>query len=592
MIVKMKKVTLLVSSERVTQALWELRKLGLFHVEFIQKPQAHYITSTEHRILNLDKALSVLKEFSTKNNDLDSKSFAGCIKEAINLQGEKEGLLNKLEELKERSLWAKELGNISHSALVDINQAGIFIRLHECNKAQLKRISKEKIVYVIGRKKSVIHIAHITREQDDILDLMAVKVPQEELYSLNKKISETTKQLENTDKRLMELASYKKSLLRYRKDLIKALEFSKVRFSMGVKEDISYLQGFCPGEEVKTVKDVAKDQGWAIVVQEPEDKDRDSVPTLIKNPKWVDLISPVFKFMGALPGYREYDISFWFFLFFSLFFAMLIGDAGYGLVFFVATFLFQKKLEKAPKSIFLLLYILSGATIIWGTITGTWFGVERIAQLPVLKSLVITRINSFISVNQMFMIYFCFLIGAIHLTIAHGIIAFRFINSLISLAQIGWISIIWTVFFVAGNLILSRPLPAFSAGLGIIGVSLVVLFSNPRKNILKGIALSLADLPLKLISSFSDVVSYLRLFAVGYATVAVATTFNNMALGSGIDSIFSGLVAALILFFGHALNMILGLMAVIVHGIRLNMLEFSGHLNMEWSGKEYKPFTE
>lgn len=590
MIVKMKKITLLVFSEKVTQALWKLRKLGFLHIESFQKPHAHYITYNEQRICNLDKALSVIEGFNAKGKILDNNSFTNCIKEVIGLEEEKEKLTKKLEELKEELLWAKELGEISHSALADIRRAGIFIKLYKCNKGQLKRISKEKIVYVIGRKKGVIHIAYVTREQEDSLNLTAVKLPKDDLCSVGKRISEPTRRLENIDKRFVELAAYKKSLLRYRKDLTRALEFSKVRFGMGAKEDISYLQGFCPREEVKKVKNAAGEQGWAIVVQEPEEKD--NVPTLIKNPKWVDLINPVFKFMGALPGYREYDISFWFFIFFSLFFAMLIGDAGYGLVFFAATFLLQKRLGKVPKSIFLLMYILSGVTIIWGAITGTWFGSERIAQLPVLNSLVITRINSFISVNQMFMIYFCFFIGAIHLTIAHGIIAFRFINSLIGLAQIGWIFIIWTVFFVAGNLILSRPLPEFSTGLGVIGISLIVLFSNPRKNILKGVALSLADLPLKLISSFSDVVSYLRLFAVGYATVAVATTFNNMALGSGINSIFSGFVAALILFFGHALNIVLGLMAVIVHGIRLNMLEFSGHLNMEWSGKEYEPFKE
>jgi len=104
MIVKMKKITLLVSSERVTQALWELRKLGLVHVECIQKPQAHYITSAEHRIFNLDKVLSVLKRFKTKNKNLDSKNFAHCIKEVISLQEEREELAKKLEELEEKIL--------------------------------------------------------------------------------------------------------------------------------------------------------------------------------------------------------------------------------------------------------------------------------------------------------------------------------------------------------------------------------------------------------------------------------------------------------------------------------------------------------
>ncbi|NQT06695.1 MAG: hypothetical protein HQ575_04045, partial [Candidatus Omnitrophica bacterium] len=103
---------------------------------------------------------------------------------------------------------------------------------------------------------------------------------------------------------------------------------------------------------------------------------------------------------------------------------------------------------------------------------------------------------------------------------------------------------------------------------------------------------TLGNLPLSIISAFSDVVSYLRLFAVGYASVIVANSFNNMAMEAGFGSIASGLGAAFILFFGHALNIALGIIAVVVHGIRLNMLEFSGHLGMQWSGREYKPFKE
>jgi V/A-type H+-transporting ATPase subunit I len=86
-------------------------------------------------------------------------------------------------------------------------------------------------------------------------------------------------------------------------------------------------------------------------------------------------------------------------------------------------------------------------------------------------------------------------------------------------------------------------------------------------------------------------VSYVRLFAVGLATVAVATNFNGMAakVGFGFPS---GLISAFILFFGHTLNIIMGAMAVIVHGVRLNMLEFSGQLGMQWTGVPYKPFQE
>ena len=118
---------------------------------------------------------------------------------------------------------------------------------------------------------------------------------------------------------------------------------------------------------------------------------------------------------------------------------------------------------------------------------------------------------------------------------------------------------------------------------------LVLLFQNFQKNIAMGVLKTVGNLPLDIIGSFSDVVSYVRLFAVGYATVVVASSFNAMAapmFGSAVGSF----VGALVLFLGHGLNIVLGAMAVVVHGIRLNMLEFSSHLGQQWSGRPYKPF--
>jgi V/A-type H+-transporting ATPase subunit I len=125
-----------------------------------------------------------------------------------------------------------------------------------------------------------------------------------------------------------------------------------------------------------------------------------------------------------------------------------------------------------------------------------------------------------------------------------------------------------------------------------VGSGLVLVFESFQKNILKGMGETLINLPLSVIATFSDVVSYLRLFAVGYASVVVSQSFNEMAIGDGVNSVIRGLITALILFFGHLLNAVLSIMAVLVHGVRLNMLEFSSHMKMAWSGKEYKPFTE
>jgi V/A-type H+-transporting ATPase subunit I len=221
--------------------------------------------------------------------------------------------------------------------------------------------------------------------------------------------------------------------------------------------------------------------------------------------------------------------------------------------------------------------------------TGTWFGVERFAQLPLLREFVIPDLYSY-SDNQHFMIKLCFLLGGVHLTIAHAVRFFRFLNSLRALAEIGWTIIVWSLYLLACHLVLGEPLPGSALYLLISGLFLASAFSNPQRHFMRSFLLAFADLPLNVIRSFSDVVSYLRLFAVGYATLVVAVSFNQMASNLGWADVISGVGAVLILLIGHALNVLLGAMAVLVHGVRLNMLEFSSHLEMSWSGREFSPF--
>jgi V/A-type H+-transporting ATPase subunit I len=189
----------------------------------------------------------------------------------------------------------------------------------------------------------------------------------------------------------------------------------------------------------------------------------------------------------------------------------------------------------------------------------------------------------------------CFLIGAVHLSIARLINFIRSLPKLVAFGELGWLSILWGMFFVVRYIVLQETLNPVGIWLVGAGMILIVFFGEQKGKFFKGIFLGLVRLPLSIldsIGSFSDIVSYVRLFAVGLATVAVAANFNAMAAGVGFGSIPSGLISAFILFFGHTLNIVMGAMSVIVHGVRLNMLEFSGQLGMEWSGVPFKPFKE
>ncbi|MCB1102049.1 MAG: ATPase, partial [Kiritimatiellae bacterium] len=147
---------------------------------------------------------------------------------------------------------------------------------------------------------------------------------------------------------------------------------------------------------------------------------------------------------------------------------------------------------------------------------------------------------------------FCFFIGAIHLTIAHLWNAVRFGKTPATLAQFGWIGTTWTMFFAARNMVLGEPYPPGIGWVFVGSILLILLFMTPPAK-LKSEWFNHVMLPLNLVSNFVDVVSYLRLFAVGSASFAVAAAFNHMAIGSGINSVLGGLIAALILFAGHGL---------------------------------------
>ncbi|MFC1658880.1 V-type ATP synthase subunit I [Candidatus Omnitrophota bacterium] len=589
----MKKISLLVLDKYKQDSLLDLRRLGLVHIKYIAPPASPDIDSILEQIEGIDKALQIIFRYPLPHREeksIDEQDALSLAAQIISWDKERANCRREREEIKRKISWYKDWGKLSPNSLKELAAEGVYIRLYKCSRKELRLLRKRSIVEVIKAEGHNYYIAVVSFGAKENIALPEILPPDEELELLNKKLKATEEKISSLENLLTEQTVLKKVLLNSSEQLQKSLDFNKVKSGMQQEGEISCLQGFMPAGEITRLVNLAKSKGWAYLIQDPDNLEE--VPTLIKNPAWLRIIEPVFKFMGTLPGYNEQDISLVFLLFFSLFFALLIGDAGYGLLFFIATYFIRKKLPDIRPEAFMLMYVLSFATVIWGAVSGTWFGVAGIARLPFFKTMVISRVNSFMDINQGFMMYICFLIGAVHLTLAHASAALKMLNSLKALAQAGWILIIWGLFFVADSLVLGKELFRHTATMFFSGITLTLFFSHPQKNFLKGIGITLTDLPLRIMSSFSDIVSYLRLFAVGYATVAVAASFNNLALRFGFNDILGGFIAALILFLGHGLNILLGLMAVIVHGIRLNMLEFSSHLGMQWSGIEYKPFKE
>jgi V/A-type H+/Na+-transporting ATPase subunit I len=593
MIERMKKITILVSEQERKQFVAQLRKLGVLHVRNVGEPSSHEITFVEDRIDKIERLIAQISPYDAGRPDRrkggHERDVLSCADAASEDQRNRLELEAHIERLEKDALWFEAWGGFDPADMAAAKDAGVNLRLYEVPKNRLRDLEREK-VKIVGKKGDNLLAALITLDPEDTLDYEEVSPPNMSPEALYGEIDKARAEIKNIEERMRERARGLVPIKECKRKLEKEAASLRVRFGMREEGKFAYLQGYCPVKLVDKIKSIQRRHGLGYLIEEP--RDPEETPTLVTNPKWVEIISPVFQFMNTLPGYEEFDISLPFLVFFSLFFAMLIGDAGYGALFLVLTFLARRKFRTAAGQPFFLMYLLSTCTLIWGAITGTWFGSEAIQKLPLLRSLVVPQLNSFSDTNQDFIMHLCFLIGAVQLSLAHIMKIVRGFNSLKVLSDAGWVMIVWGMYHAAQKFVLNVPFPAPAGWLLMAGGVLALVFSDPERGILKGMAATIINLPLSVIGSFSDVISYIRLFAVGMATVVVAESFNNMAMAGGMNSILSGLIAALVLFFGHALNIALGFMAVIVHGVRLNVLEFSGHLGMQWSGRKYDPFKE
>jgi len=588
MIVPMKKATILVETGDAEATVHYLRTLGVLHVEHQNPFEGRDISTLQEKVALINSSSDILNRATASGKNLQPQNeITG---DWITVATHIIGLGKRHEELESSSRtitgqineW-EQWGDIDPDQILHLGQNGIYLRLFQVPVKEIGTFPDDVIVKTIFTTGNIAHCVAIS-QRSFACAFLELLPPKHSVSVLKSQLAENTKVMEMINGEITKSACFYEALLKIKKKLEKEIEFQQVVSGMGKEGVISYVTGYIPFDREEDLVAKARSRQWGIVISEPAADD--NVPTLLRNPRWISMIDPVLNLLGLTPGYRELDVSMLFLIFFSIFFGILIGDAGYGLVYILITILialwFNKKmkLDAEMKTIVSLFSLLGSCAIVWGLLTGTFFGQGWLTPL-------VPQLN-----NPNVMGTFCFFLGALHLSIAHSWRAFLKFPSLTALADVGYICILWTAFFLARTLILGDAFPSFGLWLVAAGVILVILFTNPKAHsIFRGIGEGLGTIALSFMNNITDVISYIRLFAVSLAGLAVAETTNYLAsgFGSGVVALAAGVV---ILLFGHSLNMILGLMSVLVHGVRLNVLEFSGHANVTWSGSTFEPLKE
>jgi len=597
MIVKMKKASIVMLDQYKTESLNGLKKIGVLHIQS-KNSVSEELSSLKDQKNRMEKAYYLIpSDGKVKTAESITMDEAFKIQDAIlSLTDETRVVRDEIDKLNREEAFLIPWGNFDPKDITDMRNSDISVKLFSLSPEDFKNLEDYPFRFVALKTKNQVLFAEVfIAGSEPVHKVEEIPLPERSLEEIQASIQDKKDRLIEIEEELKTFHEKIGILHKGISILDEKLEFEQVKSDMGEEdEDLCYVSGFVPVTKIDLLKKTAAKNGWALLIQDPEEED--TVPTLVQYAKPIRMVKPIFRLLDTIPGYHEYDISFWFLLFFALFFAMIIGDAGYGAIFFIASIVLGIKRRKFTPGV-TLLFVLSICTLVWGAITGTWFGSEKIAEMKPFSSVIIHPIASTNPMSGDTVKWLCFIIGTVQISIAHIQNFIKRMPSLKAFSQLGWLSMVLGLFYLVLNLVIDAkkyPLPDYAFYMILVGFIMVFLFGNQEKgvNFFKGILKGLGGLLTNFldgIGAFSDIISYIRLFAVGLATVAIAQSFNAMA-GNLAGGVVGTIGAAFILAFGHGLNLIMAMLSVVVHGIRLNMLEFSGHLGMEWSGIKYEPF--
>ena len=651
MIVQMKKVSLVVLDREREESCKKLRKMGLVHLQALEG-KGEKFNAFKESFSETSKAISILSEIKSKKKEAvkqeklsydDAKQMA---KEIVSLTEKKKSLFDSINQDTQELSRFTDWGSVSIDDFTFIASKNIYLYMYEIPQDKYSLIGEDCKTILVNNTGKIARFLLLS--ESEVLDrpkgipaeAYSVPLPRDSTNKILSDIRNAKINITKIDNKLYESKKYLSTLKDYKKLLEKDIEFEGVYSGMeheegeGESEKLAWVTGFVPVDSMKNFEEACKANEWAYVYSDPEEDDE--VPTKLKNNKLVSLIYPLTDFLGTVPGYREYDISGWFLLFFVVFFGMIFGDGGYGLLVTVAgLILILKSLfkGKAPSALVGLLTLLGLSTVGWGFVTCTWFGLtpEQLEKfglgfltkitVPVLSNAYATAADGTktlwsvpwmesgkgLTTDQNMQI-FCFSLALLQLSIAHLKGIGRYIKSLKALGELGSLLQLWGMFYIVLMLVVSGEVFALDAIMvggvvpigfifaALIGIGFVLsfIFSNYEGSVKESVMTSvkgIISVLLGVVNVFSDIVSYIRLWAVGLAGAAISNTVNSMA-GPLLGHAILFLAAVLLLCFGHGLNMILNVLSVVVHGVRLNTLEFSTHLGMSWSGFKYEPFRE
>jgi len=444
----------------------------------------------------------------------------------------------------------------------------------------------------VGRSGNTHLVVAISREEPppDALPVRRTHVGAKSLRTLERELEDVEIELEDLELQRIALTRY---IHLIRKNIARADDTAAFDYTLNETRDddgVFALQAWVPEPDAPAVLGFREDRGLAVVLEPPGPDE--TPPTLLDNPEPVAAGEELSRFY-IIPSPRDWDPSGVLLASFTIFFAMILADAGYGLLVLLGAGLFWKRLgrQRTGRHLRAMMAMLGGAAVLYGIAAGSYFGLAPPpGSLPAALDVIPER-------DFQTMMTLSVGIGVLHVVLANAAHAARRWPAPGALASLGWIGaalggfLAWRGWSGDGGVLWTAGLAAIAAGL-----LAVFLFAGARpvrrpRDLLRRAGGGLLGLS-RVTQMFGDVLSYLRLFALGLASASLAVTFNDLSAQAaasvgGVGLLLGILVAVL----GHGLNFALALLGGVVHGLRLNFIEFY-NWGMTEEGYLFRPFRK
>ncbi|MEM9782574.1 MAG: V-type ATP synthase subunit I [Pseudomonadota bacterium] len=424
---------------------------------------------------------------------------------------------------------------------------------------------------VVGRDNTHLHIAVVAEEEPppELLPVARTHTGSHRLSRLQHTLVETEIEIEIAEAERAELTRDRLALGLRLAEAEDAEARETARRMTLTDGPVFAVAGWAPADAQGALVALAEARALAITLAPPEEVD--APPTLLENPGRFEGAGALTTFYTT-PAYGGWDPSLLVFASFAIFFAMILADAGYALVLLALVYAFRNRMGRGAsgRKTRAILWAVLGAALVYGVLAGSYFGMAP-ASGGVLEAIAVIDVQD---VDTMMMV--SIVIGVVHISMANALAAFRSRDRGDRVGKAGWIAASW------GGLVLWLGAPAVGSALlggGLIAVFLAGALSRPverpsdwlRRLVDGGMALT------RITTLFGDILSYMRLFALGLASASLAGTFNALAgdINAGLPGI-GLLLAIVVLVLGHLINLMLGIMSGAVHGLRLNFIEFFG----------------